>query len=64
MIYYPTPIHLQPLFAACGYQAGDFPEAERAATELLSLPMYPELTEEQICCVADAVITALMAQCS
>lgn len=47
-IHYPVPIHLQTAYAALGYKAGDFPEAERQAQRVLSLPMYPELTHEQI----------------
>ena len=54
-IHYPIPIHLQPAYAHLGYQAGDFPEAERQATRVLSLPMFPELTEEQIMRVAEAI---------
>jgi dTDP-4-amino-4,6-dideoxygalactose transaminase len=54
-VYYPVPLHLQPLYASLGYKAGDFPHAEHAAQEVLSLPMYPELRPDQIARVAETI---------
>jgi len=56
--HYPVPVHLQPCFAHLGYRAGQLPVAEKAAAEEISLPMFAELTDEQIVEVASAVKAA------
>ena len=58
-IHYPTPIHLQGAFRQLGHRPGDFPVAERAAGEILSLPLYPEISPEQQRRVAGALEQAL-----
>jgi dTDP-4-amino-4,6-dideoxygalactose transaminase len=57
-IHYPIPVHLQPAHADLGYRADDFPNAEAAAREVLSLPLFPEMTREQVDIVASAVSRA------
>lgn len=56
-LHYPLPLHLQKAYAYLGHKPGDFPVAEQAARECLSLPIYPELTDAQIQRVAEAVHT-------
>ena len=48
MVYYPLSLHLQEVYKYLGHKPGDFPQSERAQEQVLSLPMYPELSEEQI----------------
>jgi len=54
-IHYPIPVHLLPAYADLGYKAGDFPHSEKAADEVLSLPMFPELTASQCETVSNAL---------
>jgi len=54
-IHYPIPVHLLQAYRHLGYERGDFPCSEQAADEVLSLPMYAELTDEQIAMVSEAV---------
>jgi dTDP-4-amino-4,6-dideoxygalactose transaminase len=58
-IHYPVPVHLQPAFRYLGYGKGDFPVAEAAAEQLLSLPLFPQITEEQQIRVASAIRSVL-----
>ncbi|YAF93783.1 MAG: DegT/DnrJ/EryC1/StrS family aminotransferase [Nodularia sp. CChRGM 3473] len=58
-IHYPIPCHLQPAFTNLGYQAGDFPQAEQLAKQILSLPMYPGLSHSQIQQVVTAIASTL-----
>jgi dTDP-4-amino-4,6-dideoxygalactose transaminase len=54
-LHYPLPLHLQKCYADLGHKAGDFPVAEKAGRECLSLPIYPELKEAQIQRVAEVI---------
>jgi dTDP-4-amino-4,6-dideoxygalactose transaminase len=61
MVYYPLPLHLQPVYQDLGYPVGHFPRAEQAASEVLSLPMFPDLTleeQQQVAyCLKDCLLT-------
>ena len=58
-IHYPIPVHLQPAYGDLGYGSGSFPESEVAAAEVLSLPLYPEITVEQQQLVASTIASAV-----
>ena len=55
-VHYPKPVHLQPAYSSLGYPAGTFPLAERACERVLSIPLFPEMTMEQVQFVASAVL--------
>jgi dTDP-4-amino-4,6-dideoxygalactose transaminase len=58
-VYYPLPLHMQECFAYLGYREGDFPQSEKACKEVLALPVYPELPEEQVRYVAQELLAAV-----
>jgi dTDP-4-amino-4,6-dideoxygalactose transaminase len=58
-MYYPVPMHLQKCFRYLGHKEGDSPESEKAAEELLALPIYPELTSQMKDCVAETTLALL-----
>lgn len=58
-IHYPVPCHLQPAFQHLGYQSGDFPTAEQLSQEILSLPMYPGMTDDQLDYVVEQITAAV-----
>lgn len=56
LIHYPVPVHFQPAYADLGYTAGSLPVTERASREVLSLPLYPELTEEKVMRICQTIL--------
>ena len=58
-VHYPTPVHLTRAFAYLGYQPGSLPHAEAAASGVLSLPLYPQISADQQTFVAEALAAAL-----
>jgi len=58
-IHYPIPLHLQKAYSYLGYQEGDFPHAEAIAKKIVSLPMFPEITGEQVDCVCEKLLKIL-----
>ena len=63
-VYYPVPLHLQPMYSSLGYRRGDLPVAEKAAAEVLSLPMFPEMTAKDVKLVADCLEECVTASVS
>lgn len=64
LIHYPVPVHLQPAYADLGYRPGSLPETEAAAAQVLSLPLYPELREDEIEAVCNAIRAFPNARCA
>lgn len=60
-LHYPIPVHLQPAFARLGYREGDLPHTEAAASQCLTLPVFPEMTDEQVAYVIQSVREAVAA---
>jgi dTDP-4-amino-4,6-dideoxygalactose transaminase len=59
LIHYPVPVHLQPAYVNLGCETGSLPNSEKAASEVLSLPLYPELSEADVRRVAEVILEFL-----
>jgi dTDP-4-amino-4,6-dideoxygalactose transaminase len=63
-LHYPVPVHLQPAYQHLGYKVGDFPVSERVGRECFTLPLFPEMTEEQQDAVVEALTAILQKECA